>query len=45
MFVVKDADVRVRSSNEAGLTFECLQQETGQKTTVEQALMRGLATA
>lgn len=45
MFAVKSADVRDRSGEVAGVETWCLQQEAGPKTTVEQALMRGLDTA
>jgi len=42
MFAVKGASVRHRSDDGAGVASRCLQQEAGPKTTVEQALMRGL---
>ena len=45
MFAVKSADVRDRFGEVAGVETWCLQREAGPKTTVKQALMRGLDTA
>jgi hypothetical protein len=46
MFDVNSADVHARSGKRGRHQWKwCLQQEAGPKTTVEQALMRGLDTA